>query len=102
VIPKLSDEDLKSARRIAADARRQRSLFKQRIRQGELTLAQALDIALQDPVLSQMRVLDLLTSVHRVGVKKAGAIMERHVIAPGRRCRGLGHRQVAGLKSEIV
>jgi len=101
VIPKLSDEDLKHARQVATDVRRQRAEFKKRVRDGELTLCQALDIAVDDPVLSHIRVVDLLMSVRRVGEKKANAIMERHDIAMSRRCRGLGHRQLAGLKAEF-
>jgi len=101
VIPRLSDEDLTLARQVATNVRRQRAEFKKRVRDGELTLGEALDLAISDPVLSHIRVVDLLMSVHRVGEKKAALIMRRYDIAASRRCRGLGHRQVAGLKSEF-
>ena len=102
MIPKLSDEDLRFARQVATDVRRQRAEFKKRVRDGDLSLSEALDIAIDDPVLAHIRVVDLLMSVHRIGEKKAAAIMRRYDIAASRRCRGLGHRQLAGLKSEFT
>lgn len=101
MIPKLSDAELASARRTAAEARRQRAALKDKIRRGDLTLSQALDIAVDDPVLSRIRVIDLLMSVNRIGQKKAEAIMERLKIAANRRCRGLGRNQLEALKAEF-
>lgn len=102
MIPKLSEAELEAARKAAAKARRQRAELKDKVRQGKLTLAQALDKAIDDPVLSHIKVVDLLMSVHRVGEKKAADIMERLGIAANRRCRGLGHRQLAALKEEFA
>jgi hypothetical protein len=101
VIPKLSPEELASARQAAAAARRRRADLKEQVRNGTLTLSEALDLAIADPVLSHIKVSDLLMSVHRVGEKKAAEALRRHGIAANRRCRGLGHRQIASLKSEF-
>ena len=43
-IPQLTTEQLKAARAAAAEARRSRAALKARVRSGELTLAQALDV----------------------------------------------------------
>ncbi|MDR1807380.1 MAG: 30S ribosomal protein S13 [Propionibacteriaceae bacterium] len=101
MIPKLTDEQLEEARQAAAAARRQRAELKEKVRRGDLTFATALDQAVDDPILSHIKVVDLLMSIHRIGEKKAADAMRRHGIAPNRRCRGLGHRQLASLKDEF-
>jgi hypothetical protein len=102
VIPKLTPEELEGARQAAAEARRRRAELKEQVRSGKLTLAKALDIAIADPVLAHIKVVDLLMSVHRIGEKKAADVLKRHGIAANRRCRGLGHRQLASLKAEFA
>jgi len=82
-------------------ARRARADFKSRLRTGELTLTEALELAGANDVLAHMRVYDLLRSLPRVGDKRAASIMERLDIAANRRVRGLGRHQLAGLKSEF-
>ena len=82
-------------------ARRARADFKSRLRTGELTLTEALELAGANDVLAHMRVYDLLRSLPRVGDKRAASTMERLDIAANRRVRGLGRHQLAGLKSEF-
>ena len=65
---------------------------------GALTLSQALDKALEDDVLSRVKVVDLLRALPRVGVTRSQEIMESLEIAPNRRIRGLGRHQVDRLK----
>ena len=100
-IPTLSPEQLHSARCAATLARRARADFKMRVRQGNLTLIEALDLASCDDVLAHVRVIDLLKALPRVGDKRAAGIMERLDIASNRRVRGLGRHQLAGLKTEF-
>ncbi|SPD86473.1 Integration host factor [Micropruina glycogenica] len=100
-IPQLTTEQLKAARAAATEARRSRSALKARVRSGELTLAQALDVANEDEVLAHVKVIDLLKALPRVGDKRATLVMERYDIAANRRIRGLGRHQLAGLKAEF-
>ncbi|MDO4717252.1 MAG: integration host factor, actinobacterial type [Propionibacteriaceae bacterium] len=100
-IPSLSPEQLKAARAAATEARRARAALKDQVKTGELTLSAALDKAMADEVLAHVKVVDLLRSLPRVGVKRADEIMERLGIAPNRRVRGLGRHQVTQLKAEF-
>jgi hypothetical protein len=75
--------------------------LKDQLRCGDISLSQAIDLVVDDPVLCHIKVADLLRAVRRVGPKRAADILQRHGISPGRRCRGLGRRQIAGLKAEF-
>ncbi len=101
-IPTLSPEQLAAARQAATEARRSRAELKRKLRSGEMTLNQALDVAAKDDVLAHVKVVDLLKSLPRVGEKRAAGIMERLEIAPNRRIRGLGRHQMSGLRAEFA
>lgn len=101
-IPSLTPEQLQSARAAATEARRARAELKEKVRTGQLSLAEALDAAAQDDVLAHLKVVDLLKALPRVGDKRAAEIMARLDIAPNRRVRGLGRHQLAGLKAEFA
>ena len=100
-IPTLSPEQLPAARAAATESRRVRAALKNKVRDGSLTLAEAIDKCGADDVLAHIRVVDLLKSVPRIGEKRASEIMARYDIAANRRVRGLGRHQIAGLKSEF-
>lgn len=100
-IPQLTPEQLQAARAAATQARRARMEFKAKVRNGELSLSEAIDVAAADDVLAHIKVIDLLKSLPRVGEKRAQAVMERFTIAANRRIRGLGRHQKAGLKAEF-
>ncbi len=100
-IPKLSAQDLQKARKAATAARRERAAFKDKIRTGKLSLSVALEQANKNKVLAQLKVVDLLKALPRVGERRSAAIMENLSIAPNRRVRGLGRLQIAGLKAEF-
>jgi hypothetical protein len=100
-IPQLTTEQLEAARAAATQARRARAYLKSRVRSGELSLAEALDLAGEDEVLAHVKVVDLLKALPRVGDKRAVVVMERYDIAANRRIRGLGRHQLAGLKAEF-
>ena len=95
-IPTLSPEQLQAARAAATEARRVRAALKNSVRDGSVSLSEALDKCTDNDVLA-----DLLKSLPRVGEKRAAEIMSKYDIATNRRVRGLGRHQVAGLKSEF-
>jgi hypothetical protein len=100
-IPPLSEEQRQQARNAATHARRRRAEIKQRLRAGELSIAEVLDLAAGDEVIAHTKVIDILKSQPRVGEVRAGKVMERLKIAPNRRLRGLGPNQIDGLKKEF-
>lgn len=100
-IPKLSPEQLQAARKAATESRRKRAEFKEKVRSGKFSFSKALDAALADEVLAHIKVVDLLKAIPRVGEKRAAEIMEQYRIAENRRIRGLGRKQIAGLRAEF-
>lgn len=100
-IPKLSPEDLQSARKAATEARRVRAEFKASVRDGSLNIADALEQAMADDVLAHIKVIDLLKTQRRIGQVRAEEIMDKLSIAPTRRIRGLGRHQMDGIVQEF-
>lgn len=94
----LTDEQLQAARARATAARRERAEAKQQLRDRTVALGDLLDRARSSEALAQLRVLDVLKCLPRVGDKRARALMDRLDIAENRRLRGLGQHQVAKLK----
>ena len=101
-IPPLSDEQRQQARNAATEARRRRADVKQSLRTGDSTLADVLALAEKDEVVAHAKVIDVLKSLPRVGVVRAGKVMERLDIAANRRLRGLGKHQTAALIAEFA
>ncbi len=97
IIPQLDAAQLETARAAATEARRARSQFKESVRSGKLVLSAALDKAIKDESLSRIRVVELLRALPRVGAARSQEIMEALEIAPNRRIRGLGRRQIKRL-----
>ncbi|GAA3858355.1 integration host factor, actinobacterial type [Tessaracoccus defluvii] len=97
-IPQLSAAQLEAAREAATQARRARAELKEQVKEGAVSFSEALDRAVADDTLSRIKVVDLLRSMPRVGVTRAGEIMENLQIAPNRRIRGLGRHQVERLQ----
>ena len=97
-IPQLSAAQLEAAREAATQARRARAELKEQVKEGAVCFSEALDRAVADDTLSRIKVVDLLRSMPRVGVTRAGEIMENLQIAPNRRIRGLGRHQVERLQ----
>jgi len=100
-IPKLSEEELQSARKAATEARRIRAEFKEQVRQGSLSIGDALSHAMDDDVLAHIKVIDLLKTQRRIGQVRAEEIMTKLSIAPTRRIRGLGRHQIDGIVEEF-
>lgn len=91
-LPKLSDADRKLALEKAAQARAARAELRNRIKGGELTLAQVLKMV-DDPIVARLKVSALLESLPGFGKAKAAKIMSELEISESRRVKGLGIRQ---------
>lgn len=100
-IPELTPEQLSAARSAATAARRARAQLKADLATGTIDFATALERAVSDDVLANLPVVSLLKAMPRVGERRAAEIMTKYDIAANRRVRGLGHRQLAGLKAEF-
>jgi len=90
-LPQLSDEQRKAALEKAAAARHARAELRDKIKKGEITLAEVLDS--DDPIAARMKVSALIESLPGYGKAKAAKIMAELGISPSRRVKGLGARQ---------
>lgn len=97
--PKLSPEERARASAAGVIARRERSLIKEQISQGSISIFEAVN----DPreSIQRMRVVELLTAVPGIGLKRATLLMERISISPSRRIAGLGDKQLQALRREL-
>ncbi|MEQ4520091.1 integration host factor, actinobacterial type [Pseudarthrobacter sp. B907] len=77
----------------AAAARAARAAAKERLKAGELSIAELLSAGETDEAIARMRVVELLEALPGIGQVRAAAIMERLGIAASRRVRGLGIHQ---------
>jgi len=83
----------------AAKVRKERAQVKKDLKEGTLSLADALDRAATDEVIAKMRVLVLLESLPALGKIKARRLLEQVGIAESRRVKGLGvHQRVELLR----
>ena len=99
--PRLSDEERTRALEIAKRSRQERARVKAELRKGEISFAQFIESAESNPVLSKMRVIDLLESLPGYGKIRAQAVMEKFEISPTRRVQGLGRHQRTSLLKEF-
>ena len=97
--PQISAEQRARASAAGVLARQERSQVKDQISQGELNIFDAIN----DPreSIQRMRVLELLTSVPGIGLKRATLLMERINISSSRRIGGLGDKQLQALRNEL-
>ncbi|MCU1511242.1 MAG: DNA-binding protein [Arthrobacter sp.] len=77
----------------AAAARTTRAAAKERLKSGELSIAQLLSSGDTDDAIARMRIVELLEALPGIGRVRAAAIMEQLGIAASRRVRGLGIHQ---------
>jgi uncharacterized protein GlcG (DUF336 family) len=89
----LSPQERSDALRKAAAARAARASAKERLKSGELTVAQVLDSGGTEEAIARMRVSELLEALPGIGKVRAAAIMDSLGIAASRRVRGLGIHQ---------
>ena len=99
--PKLSPEERAQALEKAKVSRQVRAGIKSRIKTGELSIADVIEIAKSDKAIAKMRVLEMVESKSGVGKVRAKALLERLEISESRRVQGLGRHQLKGLLKEF-
>lgn len=99
--PLLTPEQRQGALLRATASRKARSLVKARVKSGELTVGQVLDMAALDSMIGKMRVAELLESLPGVGKIRAANLMARIGISSSRRLQGLGVHQISQLRAEF-
>ncbi|MCY3786978.1 MAG: integration host factor, actinobacterial type [bacterium] len=99
--PQLSDAQRQEALAKAAAVRRRRAELKDRLKIGDLTLADVLDMAADDDVVGGTKVLAVLESMPRIGKVTARRLMEELDISETRRLRGLGVKQREALLARL-
>jgi hypothetical protein len=77
----------------AAAARTTRAAAKERLKSGELTIAEVISSGESDDAIARMRIVELLEALPGIGQVRAAAIMRQLGIAASRRVRGLGIHQ---------
>ena len=92
-LPELTDEQRKVALARAAEARRERTEFKELVKNGDIAFADAI----ADERAKRIRVHEFLMCVPGIGKAKADDIMRKLGIAENRRVQGLGGRQREGI-----
>ncbi len=97
--PILTPEQRASALAKAAEARAARAEAKNQLKNGSLTLVEAL--ASTSSTIGKLKVVSLLESLPGVGKVKARKIMEEIGIADNRRVQGLGQQQKNTLLSML-
>ena len=95
--PQLSPEQRAAALAKAAESRRAQAEVKAKLKMGNLTLSEVLELADGDAVVAKIKVLAIIESLPGVGKVKARRAMEEIGIAESRRLAGLGDNQRAAL-----
>ncbi|MFM8860948.1 MAG: integration host factor, actinobacterial type [Acidimicrobiia bacterium] len=91
--PALTPEQRAAALAKAAEARKVRAAVKERLKGGDLTFRQVLDLAETDELVAGIKVVAILESLPGVGKVTARRTMADVGIADSRRLRGLGDQQ---------
>ncbi len=99
--PSLSPEQRAAALAKAAEVRTARAELKEKLKMGNITLAEALGKADTDEVIGKLKVVSLLESLPGVGKVKARRLMEEIGISETRRVRGLGPQQRQALLDQL-
>ncbi len=89
----LTPQERADALHKAAAARVARAAAKERLKSGELSIADLLRAGETDDAIARLRVVELLEALPGIGQVRAAAIMDRLGIAASRRVRGLGIHQ---------
>ena len=100
--PQLTPEQRRQALLKASSSRKRRAEVKARLKDGEFSIDDILEIAKNEDAVAKMRVKELLESLSGVGKVRAQSLMERLNISPSRRIQGLGRLQVRQLREEFM
>lgn len=99
--PKLTPEARSAALAKAKSSRQRRSIVKEQVKSGQLSIAQVLELAKSDEHVAKMRILELVESKSGVGKIRGAALLERLKISSTRRLQGLGRLQIEELLKEF-
>ena len=94
--PKLTKEERLAALKIATAARMRRAEIKDKVAQGDMSIAEVIDMK-NDDIVGRLKVVELIESFPGYGKAKAEKVMREVGIARTRRLKGLGARQVKEL-----
>lgn len=97
----LTEAERAAALAKARSSRADRARIKAEVKAGNLTVAQVIDMAIDDEAIAKMRVCELLESISGVGKVRAVATLDRLGISRTRRIMGLGHHQRSLLIKEF-
>jgi guanylate kinase len=100
--PQLTPEQRQHALLKAAASRKRRAEVKEKMKNGELSIDNILEISKSEDAVAKIRVKELLESLSGVGKVRAQSLMERLNISPSRRIQGLGRLQVKQLREEFM
>lgn len=100
--PALTDEQRRLALEKAVANRRRRAAVKRALKDGSLSLAEALTMATRDEAIARMRAIELVESLPALGKVKAQRVMHSVGIADSRRVQGLGAHQRADLLRAVA
>ena len=100
--PQLTPEQRQQALLKAAASRKRRAEVKEKLKSGELSIDNILEISKSEDAVAKMRVKELLESLSGVGKVRAQSLMERLNISPSRRIQGLGRLQIKQLREEFM
>jgi hypothetical protein len=89
----LTPQERADALHKAAAARTTRATAKERLKSGDLTIAEVISSGESDEAIARMRIVELLEALPGIGQVRAAAIMKQLGIAASRRVRGLGIHQ---------
>ena len=89
----LTPQERAAALHKAAAARTTRATAKERLKSGDLTIAEVISSGESDEAIARMRIVELLEALPGIGQVRAAAIMKQLGIAASRRVRGLGIHQ---------
>ena len=99
--PLLTAEERARALEKAKISRQQRAVVKLKIKSGELSIADVIDLAKSDEAVAKMRVLEMIESKSGVGKIRAKGLLEKLEISESRRVQGLGKHQLRALLKEF-
>jgi hypothetical protein len=100
-LPTLTEEQRRDALAKAAEARKKRAELKERLKAGQTSLREVLNMR-DDNIVAKMKVSAVLEALPGVGKVRARKLMERLDISTSRRVRGLGAKQKEALLGEFA
>lgn len=99
--PEISDDQRREYGLRAVAARQKRAQFKRRLKQGSISVTEAL-AKLDDPDIDRLKVEEFIAALPGIGETRARRIMAELQINPRRRLKGLGNRQLSRLQEYLM